>query len=154
MNPAPGQLEAWLDHGVGAGGARSYLRKVQAKLHWIPREALSLASEHYAVAYAGLLEEVSLSPWFSLEPRGDHVVELCRGLACRDAGADTILARLESLSGLKSGQTSPDGSLSLLGSPCMGHCAVGPNARVGGRFCHNLTPDQAAALLQKPGTKL
>jgi formate dehydrogenase subunit gamma len=148
--PQPGQLEAWLDHGVGPGGARSYLRKIQSRLHWVPREALSLASDHYEVSYASLLEEVTLSPYFSLEPRGERVVELCRGLACRDAGSDAIVAHLEALSGLKLGETSPDGALSLLGIPCMGHCAIGPNARLQGRFCHNLTPETAASLLQRP----
>jgi NADH:ubiquinone oxidoreductase subunit E len=146
--PAPGQLEAWLDHGVGIGGARSYLRKVQFHLHWVPREAILLAAEHFQVGYAGLYEEVTLSPYFSLEPRGECVIEVCQGLACRDVGSDRLLQNLEQESGLKAGQTSADGKLTLLGVPCFGRCAIGANARVAGEFRHNLTPDDAVRIIR------
>jgi NADH:ubiquinone oxidoreductase subunit E len=152
--PAPGELESYLDDGVGWDGAHAYLCRVQARLHWVPRQALDLASAHYGVSYASLVERVSLTPFFSLEPRGDLVVELCRGWACREAGADAVLTALEVLSGLHCGQTRADGALSLVGVSCLGYCAVGPNARIGGRVCHQLSPDQAATLLQSPGTNV
>jgi NADH:ubiquinone oxidoreductase subunit E len=145
--PAPGQLEAWLDHGVGIGGARSYLRKVQFNLHWLPREALLLAAEHYKVGYAGLYEEVSFSPHFSLEPRGETVIEVCQGLACKDVGSTELLQSLEALTGCPAGKTTPDGKLTLLGVPCFGRCAIGANARVSGQFHHNLTLEDAVKLL-------
>jgi NADH:ubiquinone oxidoreductase subunit E len=150
--PQPGQLEAWLDHGVGVGGARSYLRKVQAQLHWLPREAVELAAEHYDVSFVSLYEDVSFSPYFSLEPRGERVIELCQGLACREAGSDALLRELEDLTGLKNGQTDAEGTLTLLGCACFGRCALGANARVQGRFQSGLGPGQGATLLQDPGT--
>jgi NADH:ubiquinone oxidoreductase subunit E len=149
--PAPAhELEAklsdWLDHGVGPGGARSYLRKVQARLHWVPREAISLASEHYQVAYADLMMELSFNPAFSLEPRGERVLELCQGLACSEVGSQELLRRLEGLSGLRQGQTAADGSCSLLAGPCQGRCAIGANARLNGEARWGLGPDSAAEL--------
>jgi len=147
--PAPdleSKLQDWLDHGVGPGGARSYLRKVQARLHWVPREAISLASAHYQVGYGDLMMELSFNPAFSLEPRGERVLELCQGLACREAGAAELLRRMEGLSGLRQGQTAADGSCSLLTGPCQGRCAIGPNARLNGEARWGLSLDAAAAL--------
>lgn len=149
--PAAGQLEAWLHPGDGSGDARAYLRRVQAQLHWVPREALLLACEQYQVSLASLYEEVSLSPYFSLEPRGERVIEVCQGLSCREVGGAEILKEFERLAGLKAGQTGPDAKLSLLGVGCFGRCAIGANVRSDGQFCHNFTPAQAAAVLQALG---
>lgn len=82
--------------------------------------------------------------------RGEKVVEICQGLSCREVGSHELLRALESLTGVKAGQTAADGSLTLLGVPCFGRCAIGANARVSGRFCHNLAPSDAAQVLQGP----
>ena len=148
------KLSAWLDHGVGPGGARSYLRKVQARLHWVPREALSLASEHYQVNYGDLMMELSFNPAFSLEPRGERVLELCQGLACGEAGAKELLRSLEGLSGLKPGETAADGACSLLVGPCQGRCAIGPNGRLNGEARWGLGLEQAPELAEWMRPKL
>jgi NADH:ubiquinone oxidoreductase subunit E len=134
------QLRAWLDHGVGAGGARSYLRRVQARLHWVPRDVVEWAAEHYGLTFAGLYADVALNPEFSLEPRGERVLELCQGLACREVGAGELLGALERLCGLKRGETAAYGSASLIASPCQGRCATGANARLNGQLMSGLGP--------------
>lgn len=149
MPPTPNleaRLQTWLDHGVGLGGARSYLRRVQAALNWVPRLAIELAAEHYGLSFAGLYADVCLNPDFSLEPRGERVLELCQGLACREVGSDRLLADLERLSGLKRGATADDGSASLLAGSCQGRCAIGANAKLNGEARCNLGPEAGEAL--------
>ncbi|HTB33445.1 MAG TPA: NAD(P)H-dependent oxidoreductase subunit E [bacterium] len=146
MRVAEEELRLWLDHGAGPGGARSYLRKVQARLNWVPREAISLASEHYQVSYASLMEDLSFNPGFSLEPRGERVLEICQGLACREVGSHELLRRMEASTGLRQGQTAGDGSCSLLAGPCQGRCAIGANARLNGEARWGLGPDSAGEL--------
>jgi|GEM_PF-3544017 NADH:ubiquinone oxidoreductase subunit E len=141
------KLQAWLDHGVGAGGARSYLRRVQAALNWVPRPAIELAAEHYGLTFAGLYADVCFNPEFSLEPRGDRVLEVCQGLACREVGSGDLLTGLERLCGLKRGETAADGSASLLGGPCQGRCAMGANAKLNGQGRCNLGPGDGPGLL-------
>jgi NADH:ubiquinone oxidoreductase subunit E len=140
------QLQAWLDHGVGPGGARSYLRRVQAALHWVPRPAIELAAEHYGLTFAGLYADVCLNPEFSLEPRGERVLELCQGLACREVGSGDLMASLERLCGLKRGETAADGSASLIASPCQGRCATGANGKLNGQTRCNLGPGDGPGL--------
>jgi NADH-quinone oxidoreductase subunit E len=147
-------MRAWLDHGVGLGGARSYLRKVQAKLCWVPREAIELASEHYQVPFSALFEEVAFNTYFSLEEQGERILEVCMGSACRDGGSQHLMGDLEALTRLRVGQTSADGALTLKSTFCQGRCAVGPNVRVRGGEAgdlelHGQTPDQAKALVER-----
>lgn len=83
--------------------------------------------------------------------QGSHrTIEVCLGLSCRDVGSHDLLRALEALTGVKAGQTAEDGSLTLQGVYCFGRCAIGANARVSGRFCHNLAPSDAAQVLQGP----
>jgi formate dehydrogenase subunit gamma len=133
----------------GAGASLGpFLRAVQAELHWVPREAMELAAERFGVAYLQVYEQVAFSPAFSLEPRGALVLEVCQGLACREAGAGEVLRALEQGSGLKAGETSPDGKLTLCRQICFGRCAIGPNLRLGGGFHANQDPASAQALLK------
>lgn len=76
------------------------------------------------------------------------MIEVCLGLACQEAGSLGLLRRLEALGGVKAGQPPLPGRPAVVTVHCFGRCAVGPNARVQGRFHHNLAPEDAAELLQ------
>jgi len=63
---------------------------------------------------------------FTLEPRGVHTCDVCMGTACSVKGAGEILAALVQAHGVRAGQTSPDGTLSVLASRCVGTCGIAP----------------------------
>jgi NADH:ubiquinone oxidoreductase subunit E len=125
-----------------------FLRAIQAELNWVPREAMEAAVERFGVSYLEVYERVAFSPGFSLEARGELVLEACQGLACREAGAAAVLQALEQASGLKSGETGADGKLTLCRQICFGRCAIGPNLRLKGVFYANQSPESATALLR------
>src|SRR5436190_182479 len=94
----------------GAAAAVSpFLRAVQAELHWVSREAMEVASERFGVSFIRVYEQAAFSSGLSLEPRGELVMEVCQGLACKEAGGESILHSLEGKTGLQAGQTSADG---------------------------------------------
>jgi NADH:ubiquinone oxidoreductase subunit E len=125
-----------------------FLRAVQSELHWIPREAMELAAERFGVSYMSVYEQAAFSSGFSLEPRGEIVLEVCHGLACKEVGSPAILRALEQVSGLKAGEMSADGRLSLCKQICYGHCAIGPNIRLQGALHAGQTSESAQALLK------
>jgi Thioredoxin-like [2Fe-2S] ferredoxin len=85
---------------------------------------------------------------YTAQARG-RALDICQGLACREVGAEALLAALERLSGLRRGRTAEDGGLSLAAGICQGRCAIGPNASLNGRvFCVE-GPWQAEALLKR-----
>ncbi len=113
-----------------AATARQYLTHVQERLHWIPRQAIELASDHFSEPYIELYQSVAFDPDISLEPRGTHVIEVCRGLACREAGSDRISEECSRALGIKVGETTSEGLFTLLTRHCFGRCAIGPNVKV------------------------
>ena len=115
---------------------RPFLRAVQSELYWVPREAMEIASEIFGLSFASVYEEVSLNPEFSLEPKGKHVIAVCRGLSCSEYGSKEILKSFEMALGLKEGETSQDKRVTLCTQHCFGQCAMGPNIKVGRQMLH------------------
>lgn len=85
---------------------------------------------------------------FSLKPSGAHSCVVCLGTACYVKGADAIVKRLEAELGIKMGETTADGQMSLLSARCIGACGIAPavvfDSVVGGK----LTPEESLAKVQ------
>src|SRR5512139_1168408 len=52
--------------------------------------------------------------FFNLKPKGEHTCVVCMGTACYVKGADKVLASLEQFAGIKAGETTADGKMSLM----------------------------------------
>ena len=64
--------------------------------------------------------------FFSLKPAGEHTCVVCMGTACYVKGAAAILSAVEQQLGVKAGETTTDGSVSLVTARCLGSCGVAP----------------------------
>lgn len=64
--------------------------------------------------------------FFSLKPKGKHTCVICMGTACYVKGAANLLAAIEQETGIHSGETTPDGAISLLTARCLGACGIAP----------------------------
>jgi bidirectional [NiFe] hydrogenase diaphorase subunit len=63
---------------------------------------------------------------FALAPRGLHTCTVCMGTACYVKRAGEILAGVEQAHGVKAGQTTGDGRLTLEVAHCVGTCGIAP----------------------------
>lgn len=81
-----------------------------------------------------------------LERRGRVRVKVCKGAACHAACGDDSVKWLEDALGLREGQTSADGAVSLEAVYCLGFCNAGPTVEVEGRVYTGLTPETARML--------
>lgn len=74
---------------------------------------------------------------FTMKPPGDHSCVVCLGTACYIKGAPQLLQIIQSEMGIRSGETTADGSLSLLTVRCLGSCGLAPavvfDGAVGGK---------------------
>jgi bidirectional [NiFe] hydrogenase diaphorase subunit len=83
--------------------------------------------------------------FFNLKPKGAHTCVVCMGTACYVKGADKILAALEHYTGVKAGQTTPDGKVSITSARCIGACGLAPAVVYDGEVAARQTPEQALA---------
>ena len=67
---------------------------------------------------------------FRRQPAGRHRVRLCRAESCQARGAAAIERIATDRLGLRMGETSADGQVTLDAVYCLGLCATGPNAMI------------------------
>lgn len=64
--------------------------------------------------------------FFSLKPKGEHTCTVCMGTACYVKGGGALLEEIEKTHGVKAGETSADGKLSVVVARCVGACGIAP----------------------------
>ncbi len=113
------------------------LLDVQSELNWLPRHALKWVSRRLKVSLASIYTIASFYEALSLEPRGEHLVEICTGTACHVRGAPRLQATASALLGIEPGQTDPDQVFTLKTVHCMGCCALAPVVKIDDRYYSN-----------------
>ena len=159
-NPPKKRLQSMLDH--ASGDKRFKILEVHMKKHQFRHDAL-IEVLHKAQELFGYLEDdlllfvsykLKLPPsrvygvatfyhFFTLKPKGEHTCVVCMGTACYVKGADKVLAAVEEHIGVKAGETTPDGKVSLLTARCIGACGIAPAVVYDGAVTARQTAEHA-----------
>jgi NADH-quinone oxidoreductase subunit E len=83
-----------------------------------------------------------------LKQVGRHMVSLCTNLSCMLCGADSLVAHVENRLGIRLGETTPDGRITLkLEEECLAACAGAPMMTVDGHYHEHLTAAKVDEIL-------
>jgi NADH-quinone oxidoreductase subunit E len=123
------------------------LHLVQAEHGWISPEQARELGALFEIRPIEVLEVVSFYNMFYDRPQGRHHVYVCTNLPCSLRGARQLLAELEEHLGVTSGETTPDGRITLGHEECLGACAYAPMLRVDETYHENLDAAKAKQIL-------
>jgi len=123
------------------------LQDLQDHFRWLPPEVLEAAAEELGLPPARVFSVATFYKSFSLAPRGRHTCTICMGTACHVRGGAAVLEHFERKLGLKAGETSDDGEVSLERVNCLGACALAPLAVVDGRYYGQMSEAKADEVL-------
>jgi NADH:ubiquinone oxidoreductase subunit E len=104
-------------------------RAVQDRFGYLPERALRRISDRMTIHWAQVFGAAGLGG-FRLLPAGGHVVTVCDCASCRFAGGDRVLRALEEELGIRAGETTADGNLTLETRPDVGAGTISPAIRV------------------------
>lgn len=125
------------------------LHELQETFGYIPDEAKPLIANALNLSRAEVHGVVTFYHDFREEPAGRHVIKLCQAEACQSCGCDTLTERAEAALGIKLGETSADGRVTLEPVYCLGLCATAPSAMIDGRVVGRITEKKLEAMLNE-----
>ena len=124
------------------------LQDLQSAKRYLPEDDLRELAVALEIPLAHLYRIATFFKAFSLEPKGEHIINVCVGTACHVRGASRILNELERQLGIASGGTSSDQKFSLETVNCLGACALGPVVVVDQEYHGDMTPGQVDKLME------
>ncbi len=123
------------------------LHLIQRDLCHLSAETAVEAAEIFELHPVEVMEVISFYNMFYSEPQGKHHVYVCTNLPCSLRGARTLLSQLEAHLGIKAGETTPDGRITLGREECLGACAYAPMMRVDSTYHEDLEAEAAKRIL-------
>lgn len=120
-------------HKADRGALLPILHEIQLQFGYIDAECVPVVAAELNLSRAEVHGVVTFYRDFRQDPAGSTTVRLCRAEACQAVGAEQLVAHAEQVFGIKVGQTTPDGSVTLDQTFCLGNCALGPAAQVNGK---------------------
>jgi len=104
------------------------LHTVQESFGYLDETALRFVAGVLRVPVSRVYGVATFYHFFTLKPKGKHTCVVCTGTACYIKGAPTLLEAVEERYGIKPGETTADGNLSVLTARCLGSCGLAPAA--------------------------
>jgi NADH-quinone oxidoreductase subunit E len=104
------------------------LHLVQEQLRCVPYQAMAEIAELLEIKPAEVHDTMSFYGFFPQAPIGDVRVWICRSLSCMLRGGDELLEHVCRRLGVKPGETTKGGELTVEFAECLGVCDYAPAA--------------------------
>ena len=136
-------------HGHRRDALIETLHTVQQSFGYLDQDSLRYVALSLRVPLSRAFGVATFYHYFSLKPPGEHTCVICMGTACYIKGAPLLVAEIEKSFGVKPGQTTADGRISLLAARCIGSCGLAPAAVFDGEVAAKLTPAELQGRLHR-----
>ena len=121
----------------------------KANGNWISEEVVKYVAEKLELSAAHVEGIVSFYSLLNEKPPGKHQVWVCRTLSCALRGSEGILKHCEKRLGIKCGETTADGNVTLRTAECLAACGSAPMLQLDDEYHENLTRESLDALLDR-----
>lgn len=133
------------------------LHKAQEAFGFLEEDVLLYIARNLKLPLSRVYGVATFYHLFSLKPSGEHNCIVCLGTACYVKGSGEVLAALEQQTGIKSGETTPDGKVSLVSARCIGACGIAPavvyDGTVAGKQTSEMALDRLKGWMKKEAAK-
>lgn len=116
----------------------------------VPYQAMAEIAELLDITPAEVHDTMSFYGFFPQAPIGDVRVWICRSISCMLTGGEAMLGHACRKLGVRSGETTPDGKVSVEFAECLGICDFAPAALADdGRIFGPLDPGSVDAMVDE-----
>jgi NADH-quinone oxidoreductase subunit E len=116
---------------------------------WVSPDVIEYVAQRLELSTAHVRGVVTFYSLFNESPPGKHQVWVCRTLGCALRGGGELLTHAERKLGVKVGETSKDGRVTLRTAECLASCGSGPMIQVDKSYHENLTTEEFDRILDR-----
>ena len=106
---------------------------------WLSNDLMDAVAEYLDMPAIAVYEVATFYSMYELEQVGKHKICVCTNISCMLCGSEEIVRHLEKRLGIKLGETTPDGRISLKEVECLGACVDAPVLQLGKTYHGKLT---------------
>lgn len=125
------------------------LQAIQRRYNYIPKSALTYASEKLSIPFSRIYEVATFYSTFSLKPRGRNIISICTGTACHVRGAERVKEEIEASLDIEDGGTTEDKRYTLESVRCIGCCSLGPVVKINEDMHGRIATDEIKNVLNQ-----
>jgi formate dehydrogenase subunit gamma len=108
------------------GASLPILHALQDTFGYVHPDAIPLVAEALVLSRAEVVGILNFYHDFRQEPGGRHTLRVCRAESCQSMGCEALVEHLQQRLGIRMGETTPDGMVTLETVYCLGNCALSP----------------------------
>ena len=129
------------------GALIEVLHKAQSIFGYLPEEVQLFVGEKLDVPASKVYGVVTFYSYFTTEPRGKYVINVCMGTACFVRGSADVLSEFEKQLGIKSSETTSDGKFTIETLRCVGACGLAPVVTINDKVYGSVTPSEVKQII-------
>lgn len=129
------------------------LHMLQHEYGWIPPQAMLEVAEFLALKPSEVIDTASFYEEYWLKPKGKHLVQVCRSIACEFCGQKDVSEACKKALNVDVGETTDDGQFTLVELECLGSCGTAPAMLIDEKLYENVKPAEVPQLLSEHASK-
>jgi NADH-quinone oxidoreductase subunit E len=126
------------------------LHLINERLGYVPPEAVVEVAELLELAPAQVQDTLSFYGLFKQDkPQGRYQVWVCRSMACAAHEGEDLLTYFCEKLGIRPGETTPDGRVTVDFTECLGACDTAPSMLVNDMLYEGVTKEKIDELIKE-----
>ena len=121
----------------------------QREYGWISQDTMREVADILDLRPVEVADVVSFYFMYRTKPMGKYTISVCDTLSCGLLGAFHLIDYLEKKLGIRCGETTPDGLISLEAAECLGACSDAPIVTVDFYHQYKVTPEKMDRLIER-----
>ena len=140
------QIDSWIEkypQGKQSSAVMEALKLVQAENdNQLTSEAIQAVADYLDMPGIAAAEVATFYENYNHKPVGKHIIRFCHNISCMLNGADDLITHLETKLGVKTGEITKDGLISVKKVECLGACVGAPMFQIDDQYYEHLTADK------------
>jgi len=123
------------------------LHAIQKERGWISDDTMQDIADFLEIPKTKVKEVATFYHMFHTKPVGKYNFQFCNNIACWLRGSEQLIHHVEKKYGIRMGETTKDGKLTLSEVECLGSCGTAPVCQLNDDYKENLDLEALDRLL-------